>query len=92
MKKTLGLALLVLMFAFVPMVMAQGNDGGMTNAPSAQLPELTGSQSGNFEASSMSDAQNICDQVASANNKVQCVPYRNEAAPTNVQTYHCNCK
>lgn len=90
MKKFMVMAIFAMFFASVPMAMAQDN-GGMMNTPS-ELPTITpAGQSSNFAADSLSDAQNICDQVASQNNQTKCSAIRNEANPTNVQTYHCNC-
>lgn len=89
MKKLIILALFAMAFASAPMAMAQET---MYNAPAAGLPTLAGPQTDNFSATSMSDAQNICDQVASANNKISCTAIKNEANPQNAVSYHCDCK
>lgn len=70
-------------------VLAQMNSGGMTNAPGGMmLPTLTGNKSSEFTATSKSDAQKICDQVAAQNGKISC-----EAnSGTGANMWYCECK
>ena len=89
-KKMLVLPVLAVILAFATAAIAQTE---MYNAPaSGQLPTLAGPQTSNFEAACLSDAQSVCDQVASDNNKTSCTAVKNEANPENVVTYHCDCR
>lgn len=91
MKRFIVLALFAAVFASAPMAMAQYT-GGIVNAPTSGLPTLTGTETGTFPAKDMTNAQVICDQVASANNKTGCTAIKDEANPTNQVSYHCECR
>ncbi|MDA8091447.1 MAG: hypothetical protein M0Z61_14660 [Nitrospiraceae bacterium] len=64
---------------------------GMSNTTG--LPLLSGSYSDTFESSSMDSAQQICDKVASANNKASCIATPTVTKGTKTgSTYYCVCK
>ena len=71
-----------------PAQFAQMN-GGMTNSSGGgtNLPTLSGDKTAEFSAGSQSDAQNICDQVASQNGKKTCVA--NHGSSMNM--WYCAC-
>ena len=71
-------------------LIAQESPGGMSNAPGggSYLPTLSGNRSSEFTASSQSDAQAICDQVAAKNNKSSCTAQKG----TGMDMWYCDCK
>ncbi len=70
------------------MLYAQMSPGGMSNATGAYPPTLTGNRSTEFAASRQSDAQSVCDQVASDNNKSSCTAKKG----TGTDLWYCECQ
>ncbi len=81
------------------MLLAQ--DGGVDQPPTnpgmsnttGGLPTLTGNYTATFQSASMDSAQQICDQVARANNKASCTAASTMTKGTVTgNTYYCVCK
>jgi len=93
---------LVLGFAASGFAVEYGTGGGggteMTApaAPGGEMaPALTGNETEKFNAGSPAEAQEICDKVASRNNKSRCVAKPIEVTGTTQQepsVFYCTCE
>lgn len=72
------------------MLFAQMAPGGMSNVPggTAYPPTLRDNKSTEFAASRQSDAQSVCDEVASANNRSSCTAQKG----TGRGMWYCECQ
>lgn len=96
MRKKIVLALvLALTFGLASLSFAVDPGPPPTEAPAPSvLPSLTGEETERFNAASLSDAQKICDQVATANNRSKCAAKAIEVSGTTQaqpSVFYCDC-
>lgn len=98
MKKIVLALVLALTFGFVSLSFAVDGPPATNTPGSSVLPSLSGeggAESDRFNATSLSEAQKICDQVASANNKTRCTARPIEVTGTTQaqpSVFYCECK